>query len=69
MKLFVEKTGCDAATLSAPFLLHGNEAGLMKEAGLESDTSIHLSFTCEELLVSASPHIVYCAVLQYPAEN
>lgn len=53
MEFFLEKTGCDAATLSAPFLLHGSEAGLLENATLQSDPSIHLSFACEELLVSS----------------
>ena len=52
VKLFVEKTGCDAAMLSAPFPLHGTEAGLLQDAALTSDSSIHLSFSCNELLVS-----------------
>ena len=53
MEFFLEKTGCDAATLSAPFLLHGSEAGLLETATLQSDPSIHLSFACEELLVNS----------------
>jgi len=57
VEFFLEKTGCDAATLSAPFLLHGSEAGLLEEATLLSDPSIHLSFACEGLLVS-SPAIL-----------
>lgn len=52
VKLFVEKTGCDAAILSAPFPLHGTEAGLLQDVALTSDSSIHLSFSCDELLVS-----------------
>lgn len=47
----VEKTGCDAAVLSAPFLQHGSEAELLREATLQSDPTIHLRFACEELLV------------------
>ena len=51
VKMLVEKTGCDAATLSAPFVLHGSEAGLLEDATLQTDPSIHLCFSCEELLV------------------
>ena len=51
VSFLVEKTGCDAAVLSAPFQLHGSEAGLLAEPALSSDPSIHLSFACEELLV------------------
>ena len=47
----MEKTGCDAATLSAPLLLHGSEAGLLADATLQTDLTIHLRFSCEELLV------------------
>lgn len=51
VKMLVEKTGCDAATLIAPFTLHGNEAGLLDDAILQTDPTIHLRFSCEELLV------------------
>ena len=51
VSFLVEKTGCDAAMLSAPLQLHGSEAGLLGESTLQSDPSIHLSFACEELLV------------------
>ena len=51
----MEKTGCDAAMLSAPSQLHGSEVGLLGEATLQSDPSIHLSFACEELLVCCTP--------------
>ena len=56
VKLFVEKTGCDAAILSAPFPLHGTEAGLLQDAALTSDSSVHLSFSCNGLLVSLLYH-------------
>ena len=52
VKLFVEKTGCDAAILSAPFPLHGTEAAQLQDVALTSGSSIHLSFSCDELLVS-----------------
>ncbi len=55
VSLLVEKTGCDAATLSAPSQLHGSEVGLLGEATLQSDPSIYLSFACEELLVCCIP--------------
>ena len=55
VSLLVEKTGCDAAMLSAPSQLHGSEVGLLGKATLLSDHSIHLSFTCEELLVRCMP--------------
>ena len=56
VKLFVEKTGCDAATLSAPSMLHGSEAGLLEDATLQADPTIHLRFSCEELLVRRCCH-------------
>ena len=64
--MFVEKTGCDAATLSAPFMLHGSEAGLLEDATLQTDPSIHLRFSCEELLVCSCyckppPHASHAA--------
>ena len=65
VKLLVEKTGCDAATLSAPFVLHGSEAGLLEDATLQTDPTIHLRFSCEELLVRRcycrSPHVSHAA--------
>ena len=57
VKLLVEKTGCDAATLTAPFVLHGSEAGLLNDATVQTDPTIHLRFMCEELLVQ-SPHLM-----------
>ena len=71
VKLLVEKTGCDAATLSAPFVLHGSEAGLLEDATLQTDPTIQLRFSCEELLVRRccckSPDVSHAAAARQAA--
>ena len=65
MSFLAERTGGDAAKLSAPVGVHGSEALLAEDETLSTcDASLHFTFLCENMLVRSKTSLLACSAIQ-----